>query len=150
FRPHLRPQVWGGRRLGEKLGRVLPAEGTYGESWELSDHPLHASVADTGHYQGRTLRSLIEESPAEILGRGASPSTQFPWLVKFLDAHDRLFIQVHPDATRVTQLRPTEGSKTEAWYVIESAPGSCIYAGLLPGVDETKLRSALKAGCLEE
>jgi mannose-6-phosphate isomerase len=127
----------------------LPAAGTYGESWELSDHPLHASVADTGPYKGRTLRSLIEESPAEILGCGASPSSQFPWLVKFLDAHDRLSIQVHPDASRVTQLRPAEGSKTEAWYVIDSAPGSRIYAGLLPGINETKLRAALKAGSLE-
>jgi mannose-6-phosphate isomerase len=150
FRPYLRPQVWGGRRLGEELGKLLPAQGTYGESWELSDHPLHASVADTDPYKNRTLRSLIEESPVGILGAGASRSTQFPWLIKFLDAHDRLSIQVHPDSNRVAQLRPGEGSKTEAWYVIDRAPAGRIYAGLLPGIDETKLRTALKAGCVQE
>jgi mannose-6-phosphate isomerase len=132
------------------LGKPLPAPGPYGESWELSDHPLHASVADTDPYKGRTLRSLIEESPAGILGNGASGSAQFPWLVKFLDAHDRLSIQVHPDSERVAQLRPGEGSKTEAWYVIDRAPTGRIHAGLLPGINETKLRSALKAGCLDE
>jgi mannose-6-phosphate isomerase len=150
FRPYLRPQVWGGRRLGEELGKPLPAQGTYGESWELSDHPLHASVADTDPYKGRTLRSLIEESPGEILGEGASASSQFPWLVKFLDAHDRLSIQVHPDSERVAKLRPQEGSKTEAWYVIDRAPTGRIYAGLLPGMNETKLRNALTAGCVDE
>jgi len=150
FRPYLRPQVWGGRRLGQELGKPLPAEGPYGESWELSDHPLHFSVADTDPYQNRTLRSLIEESPAGILGRGASSSTQFPWLIKFLDANDRLSIQVHPDSRSVSQLRPQEGSKTEAWYVIDRTPTGRIYAGLLPGVNETKLRNALKAGSLEE
>jgi mannose-6-phosphate isomerase len=150
FRPYLRPQVWGGRRLGEELGKPLPAQGTYGESWELSDHPLHASVADTDPYKDRTLRSLIEESPADILGPGASRSTQFPWLIKFLDAHDRLSIQVHPDSECVRELCPQEGSKTEAWYIIDRAPSGRIYAGLLPGINETKLRSALSAGCLEE
>ena len=150
FRPYLRPQVWGGRRLGEELAKPLPGEGTYGESWELSDHPLHASVADTDPYQGRTLRSLIEESPAGILGPGASGSARFPWLIKFLDAHDRLSIQVHPDSERVRELCPQEGSKTEAWYVIDRAPSGRIYAGLLPGINETRLRIALKAGCLEE
>lgn len=150
FRSYLRPQVWGGRRLGESLGKPLPAQGNYGESWELSDHPLHASVADTEPYKGRTLRSLIEESPAGILGPGASPSTRFPWLIKFLDAHDRLSIQVHPDSDRVAQLRPEEGSKTEAWYVLDRSPGGRIYAGLLPGTNETKLRNAMNAGCLEK
>jgi mannose-6-phosphate isomerase len=142
--------IWGGRRLEETLGKPLPAPGPYGESWELSDHPLHSSVADTDPYKDRTLRSLIAESPAAILGDGASPSTQFPWLIKFLDAHDRLSIQVHPDSERVALLRPGEGSKTEAWYVIDRAPSGRVYAGLLPGINESKLRSALKAGCLEE
>src|SRR5206468_7878875 len=39
-----------------------------------------------------------------------------------------------------------EGSKTEAWFVLEAQPGSRIYAGLLPGVDEHCLRAASAAG----
>jgi mannose-6-phosphate isomerase len=63
-----------------------------------------------------------------------------------LDANDWLSVQVHPDEKAVAKLWPGEGSKTEAWFVIDAAPGSRVYAGLLPGVDEKRLRSALAAG----
>ena len=43
-------------------------------------------------------------------------------------------------------LWPGEGSKTEAWFVLAAAPGSRVYAGLLPGVDEKCLRTALREG----
>ena len=43
FEPFLRPMVWGGRRLASVLGKALPAEGTFGESWEISGHPQHVS-----------------------------------------------------------------------------------------------------------
>ena len=71
---------------------------------------------------------------------------RFPWLVKFLDAHDWLSVQVHPDDRAVARLWPGEGGKTEAWFVLEARPGSRVYAGLLPGVDERTLRSALATG----
>src|SRR5205807_3294847 len=43
-----------------------------------------------------------------------------------------------------------EGSKTEAWFVLDAAPGSRIYAGLLPGMDEARLRAALAMGTVAE
>jgi mannose-6-phosphate isomerase len=146
FAPFLRPMVWGGRRLGEILGKPLPAAEPYGESWEVSDHPLHYSVVATGPRSGETLRTLMEEERPALLGTEISGPAQFPWLVKFLDASDWLSVQVHPDETAVSRLWPGEGSKTEAWFVLDAAPRSRIYAGLLPGVDETRLRAALAAG----
>ena len=44
FDPYLRPMVWGGRRLGDVLGKPLPTAENYGESWDVSDHPHHRSV----------------------------------------------------------------------------------------------------------
>ena len=47
FEPFLRPMVWGHRRLASVLDKSLPAEGAFGESWEISGHPQHISrVAD--------------------------------------------------------------------------------------------------------
>ena len=74
----------------------------------------------------------------------------FPWLVKLLDACDWLSVQVHPDDDAVRRLWPGEGGKTEAWFVLDARPGSRIYAGLLPGVDEPALRAALAAGTVAD
>src|SRR5205814_420129 len=52
FVPHLRPMVWGGRRLEEVLGKPLPTQEPYGEAWEISDHGSHHSVVASGHDLG--------------------------------------------------------------------------------------------------
>lgn len=150
FVPYLRPMVWGGRRLETHLGKPLPTEDAYGEAWEVSDHPLHASRVSHGPLEGRTLRDLMEERAGYLLGRHHHGHHRFPWLVKFLDCSDWLSVQVHPDEHAVRTLWPGENSKTEAWFVIDTAPGSRIYAGLLPGVDEVGLRAATAAGRVAE
>jgi mannose-6-phosphate isomerase len=142
--------IWGGRRLAALLGKALPTDEPYGESWEVSDHPRHRSVVAAGPAAGRSLRDLMATDAAALLGRAAGRHDTFPWLVKFLDANDWLSVQVHPDERAVRELLPGEGSKTEAWFVLEAAPGSRVYAGLLPGVDRDGLRAALEAGTVAE
>jgi mannose-6-phosphate isomerase len=146
FEPFLRPMVWGGRRLGAILGKPLPSKQPYGESWEISDHTLHHSIVAGGPSAGESLRQLMEQQPSALLGAHAADHGIFPWLVKFLDASDWLSVQVHPDEVRVQQLLPSEGSKTEAWFVLAADAGSRIYAGLVPGTDEARLRAALQSG----
>jgi len=146
FHPFLRPMVWGDRRLGDILGKSLDSHQPYGESWEVSDHALHQSQVATGPLAGKTLRQLMEQDSAALLGEAAPKHPRFPWLIKFLDAHDWLSVQVHPDEQAVARLWPGEGSKTEAWFIIDADRGSRIYAGLRPGMDEKKIRDALVAG----
>jgi mannose-6-phosphate isomerase len=142
--------VWGGRRLKDVLGQTLPSDEPYGESWVISDHPHHRSVVANGPWEGRSLRELVERETSKLLGPVASRHAMFPWLVKFLDANDWLSVQVHPDTETVKKLWPGEGSKTEAWFIVDAAPGSRVYAGLLPGVDEQRLRSALETGTVAD
>lgn len=146
FEPFLRPMVWGGRRLGDVLGKPLPADERYGESWDLSDHPLHISRTASG----QALRDLMEQHGDSLLGVSAADHRRFPWLVKFLDACDWLSVQVHPDEQSVVELWPGEGSKTEAWFILEAQPGSRIYAGLRPSVDARQLQTALDTGSVLE
>jgi mannose-6-phosphate isomerase len=149
FRPFLRPMVWGGRQLGEVLHKQLAAEGLFGESWEISDHASHHSVLENG--EGNiTLRDLMQTRREPLLGSAAAAYAVFPWLVKFLDARDWLSVQVHPDEQAVVRLWPGEGSKTEAWFVLDARPDSRVYAGLLPGVDEKSLRAALAQGTVAD
>jgi mannose-6-phosphate isomerase len=135
--------------LGEFPGKWLGGTEAHGESWEVSDHPLHRSVVATGPCTGRTLRDLMEREREGLLGPGTDEAN-FPWLVKFLDARDWLSVQVHPDPDAVRLLRPGEGSKTEAWFVLDADPGSRVYAGLRPGTDAACLRAALKAGTVAD
>jgi mannose-6-phosphate isomerase len=142
--------VWGDRRLEKILGKSLDSNQAYGESWEVSDHASHQSQVALGPLAGKTLRQLMEQDPAALLGKAARKYQRFPWLIKFLDAHDWLSVQVHPDEQVVARLWPGEGSKTEAWFIMDAAPGSRIYCGLQPGVDEKKLRAALSADKVTE
>jgi mannose-6-phosphate isomerase len=59
-------------------------------------------------------------------------------------------VHVHPDEEAVRRLWPGECGKTEAWFVLDAAPGSRIFAGLLPGTTEDRLRKALKAGAVAD
>lgn len=146
--------VWGGRQLGDVLGKPLPDGRAYGEAWEISDHATHASVICHGPYKGQTLRQWMELRPAELLGAAAADYRRFPWLIKLLDACDRLSVQVHPNEGQAARLWPGENGKTEAWFVLAAAPQSRIYAGLRPGVAENDLRNALRqdtvADCLHQ
>jgi mannose-6-phosphate isomerase len=150
FIPFLRPMVWGGRRLGDWLGKPLPDDNLYGESWDVSDHVLHTSIVASGPLAGESLRDIMVRHRRDLLGAAAEAHTVFPWLVKHLDAHDWLSVQVHPDDVLVKRWWPGEGGKTEVWFVLEALPGSRIYAGLLPGVDEAALRRSLHVGNVAE
>src|SRR5262245_22994432 len=138
--------VWGGRRLAEVLGKRLPSDEPYGESWEVSDHASHSSRVNRGPLTGRTLRDLMRQRREPLLGPAAPLHEAFPLLVKLLDANDWLSVQVHPDDASVRTLWPGEGGKTEAWFVLAAEPTSRIFAGLKPGVDEPGLREALRRG----
>src|SRR5690606_2788447 len=121
----------------------------YAESWELADHGNDQSVVLNGEYAGWTLRRLVEEKNAELFGRHAG-MTQFPLLVKFLDAHDRLSVQVHPNDEQAKQYDPHENGKTEAWVIVDAEPGAKLYAGLKEGVTADQLRQASENGTVEQ
>ncbi|MFO0910716.1 MAG: type I phosphomannose isomerase catalytic subunit [Isosphaeraceae bacterium] len=151
FEPYLRPMVWGGRGLAELFSKRLPDEGTYGEAWEISAHPLHISRVAEGPHKGQTLTDLAASHPEDFYGSRVPADGAFPLLFKLLDCHQLLSIQVHPNdeqARRLTEGREHFG-KTEAWVVLAVEPGGKIYAGLRPGVRRADLERHLTSGTLE-
>lgn len=150
FTPYLRPMIWGARGLGEQLNKSLPSPEPFGEAWEVSDHPLHRSIVADGPLAGTSLRTLMESHKLGLLGPAGQSHDVFPWLIKFLDCRDWLSVQVHPDTQVVKQLRPGEGSKTEAWFILKAEAGSRVYAGLKPGVGPAAMREAVAKGTTHE
>ncbi len=159
FEPVYQARIWGGRRLETLLGRRLPPSqkfgDKFGESWEICDYGAEQSIVASGPLAGRTLHELFTARKEELLGRQRpqAPVTtveRFPLLLKYLDAADRLSVQVHPDDRLAALLDPPDLGKTEAWAVLAAEPGSLVYAGLKPGATRDKLALAIERGECEE
>ncbi len=148
FEPILKELIWGGRRLETVLHKSLGSGTRYAESWEVADHRDDVSRVADGPLAGASLRDLVRERGEELLGSALGGLQQFPLLVKFLDAHQVLSVQVHPDDTLGRRLVDDNG-KTEAWVVIHAEPGALIYAGLRPGVTRVEFAAACGTGAVE-
>ncbi|SIO01086.1 mannose-6-phosphate isomerase, type 1 [Singulisphaera sp. GP187] len=148
FDPILKQLIWGGRRLETILRKPLGAGTRYAESWEIADHRDDVSQVAEGPLKGVSLRDLIQTRGNELLGQHLGPASQFPLLVKYIDAHQVLSVQVHPDDAK-GKLLANDNGKTEAWVIIHAEPGSLIYAGLNPGVTRPEFAEALKTGQVE-
>jgi mannose-6-phosphate isomerase len=150
FEPYFRPQVWGGRQLLERLGKPLPPEGRFGESWEISAHPHHVSRVSEGTLRGTLLSDLWRDYGAQLLGRAVASGEKFPLLLKYLDCRELLSVQVHPDDAAARRLTSDELGKTEAWVILHAEPCSRIFAGLKPGVTREELARNLDQGTVAD
>jgi mannose-6-phosphate isomerase len=149
FIPLIKRLRWGGTRLRSCLGKEIGAISDAAESWEIADHGTDQSVVAGGAFEGWSIARLMREHCAELVGRNFK-QTMFPLLVKFLDAADRLSLQVHPNDHLAQALAGSERGKTESWVIIDAAPGSVLYAGLKPGVTRLDLEAAIRTGRLPE
>ena len=147
LRPFLKELVWGGRRLGELLGKELPPDAPIGEALEVSALEGAESSIAAGPLGGRNLRDLVQEFGEALLGREvvAVNGQEFPLLVKFIDAHEDLSIQVHPDDTYARRAGLNHRGKMEAWYILHSTNGRVVY-GMRNKVDREELVNALQGG----
>jgi mannose-6-phosphate isomerase len=143
FQPVYKDYIWGGNKIALQYNRGLPP-GVYAESWEIADRPEGMSVVVNGALAGRDLFSLMKSYGEKLMGRAF---TEFPLLVKIIDAKDMLSVQVHPDEAGA---KDTGGDpKTEMWYVLAAEPRAKVYVGVKPGVTPASFKEALsgeKAG----
>jgi mannose-6-phosphate isomerase len=150
FGPIYQYRLWGGRRLADLLAAPLPGEGPIGEAWLLSDRDDHPSTVTNGPLKGSTIEQLLEKFPQQMLGKLAGRFQRFPVLLKFLDAHQKLSVQVHPKNMQIELIPAGESGKTESWVVLEAGPESRIYAGLKPGTTRGDLEQALQNGKVDD
>lgn len=149
FEPLLKQIRWGGRKLGDVLQKPIGDAQDYAESWEVADQPSGQSVVAQGRYAGKTLSELVTQYPQQLLGRHHQMS-QFPLLIKFLDANDWLSLQVHPNDIQAKSYNPAENGKTEAWIILQAEPESMLCAGLQTGVTRQQFEQHLQAGTVED
>ncbi len=91
----------------------------------------------------------MENHRAELLG-DAKPASEnrFPLLIKILDARDKLSLQVHPPASKATELGGEP--KTEMWFIADAAPGAELFVGLKCGVTRAEFEKKIADGSVAE
>jgi len=136
--------------LADLLTVLLPGDGPIGEAWILSDRDDYQSVVSNGPLKGQTIGQLMQKEQEQLLGKLAWRFKQFPLLLKFLDVHEMLSVQVHPSDLQRNYLPAGENGKTEAWVVLEAGPDSRIYAGLKPGTTADNLKQSLTNGTIAD
>ena len=150
FDPIFKERIWGGEKLQTELHKPIH-QPLIGESWEVSTVKGDVSVISNGTLKGTSLQALIEQAPEALLGSAVYKrfGTDFPLLIKFIDAAQDLSIQVHPDDA-LAKARHNSFGKTEMWYIMEADPNASIIIGFNRNVSKEEYQSHLENKTLSQ
>lgn len=124
--PIFHEKIWGGNKLKQTFDHQLDSD-QIGEAWTVSAHENGPTKVKSGPLQGKTLSEIWRDYP-ELFGMKESV-TAFPLLIKIIDAHQDLSVQVHPGDTYAQNVLGEPFGKTECWYILDCKPGSEIIYG---------------------
>ena len=148
FKPLLKQTLWGGNKIIAFKHLDLQMEHV-GESWEVSGIKGCESVVAGGPDEGKGLNQLVHEQKGLLVGKENYErfGDEFPLLIKFIDAHQNLSIQVHPDDETARRHGKGHG-KTEMWYVLKSASGAQLYNGLRQHITPETYKQMVEDGTI--
>ena len=143
FKPLYKNVIWGGENISKVLKRNIIGD-DIGESWELSAHPNGLSKLDNKNFDEKNLLDLFNNKRLrkDIFGKKCIDMEKFPILIKFIDANDKLSIQVHPGDEYARTIENDSG-KTEVWYIMDCIKDAKIVYGFKDEVKKEELRSAI-------
>ena len=136
--------LWGGNNLSEGFNKNSDFD-KISETWELTVRDDAESVILSGEASGKTLREYFGEVGYDAVSPSFKRGDRFPLLIKFIDANDRLSLQVHPDDSYASRVENDSG-KTEMWYIVSAKENSSIIYGLGEGVSEAEFASCIRNG----
>lgn len=149
FLPLFKNKIWGGNRIAGLGFDYSPLENC-GEMWILSGVKDNESVVAGGALEGNNLSELLEIFMGDLVGEANYKhfGTDFPLLIKIIDAAEDLSIQVHPDDV-LARSRGMENGKSEMWYVMQTEEGSKIIDGFKTEVTQEEYEEFLRLGKIE-
>ena len=150
FEPQLKERIWGGNKLKEILHKQAEEE-NLGESWEISNVSGSSSVVRNGGLKGWTLERLLQEEGEQLLGKRLKQQfgTEFPLLIKYIDARTALSVQLHP-GDQLAQKRHNSFGKTEMWYIMQAEEGAVINVGFKNTTSKEEYLDFLEKGKITE
>ncbi len=151
FKAILKSLVWGGTAIAPYKG-IETEQTNIGESWELSGVKGNESVVVNGPLAGKSIAELVQEYKGELVGKHVYENTgdEFPLLIKFIDAHSDLSIQVHPNDELAALRHNGSKGKTEMWYVVAAQEGAHLLAGLSQPITPDEYEARVADGSITE
>jgi mannose-6-phosphate isomerase len=142
FEPILKQKVWGGNKLNTLFHKK--SKGNIGESWEISGVEDNISEIANGPLKGKSLSWLLQFYKHKLVGEKVYKDfgNTFPLLFKYIDAHEDLSVQVHPDDALAGEKHNSFG-KTELWYILDVEKDGKIILGFNENVDQKKYLKSL-------
>jgi mannose-6-phosphate isomerase len=144
FDPIFCYRIWGGEKLKTLLKKDYK-ESSIGESWEISAVPGFETRVLEGPNSGKTLRELIEKFKGRLVGNKVYEEfgSEFPLLIKFIDAARPLSIQVHP-SDELARERHDSFGKNEMWYIMGADEGAELTIGFNQEIDAEQYERLLQ------
>lgn len=143
LKPAFKDYLWGGTRLRDDFGKSCSYE-KIAESWELSCHRDGFSVLEESN---ETLAEYIEKNGKHLLGSNCEKFNCFPVLIKLIDAHDDLSVQVHPNNEYALE-NEGEYGKTEMWYIVDCDKDACLLYGFNKCISREEFAGSISANTL--
>lgn len=138
-------RTYTGGRLIDQLRRQVGEDSHYPEDWVMSvvaarnpgqNQPEGAGLSRLEN--GELLADYIRRTP-QVLGRAPAIEVLF----KFIDAAERLAIQVHPDRPAAQRYFNSRFGKTECWHIVDrrtDGPSAAVYIGFKEGITRDRWR----------
>ena len=151
FEPNYKEKIWGGNKLQEVLNKDIGKLKNVGESWEISAVQDEVSIVSNGLLEGNSLQELIEVYMGDLVGEVVYEKfgMEFPLLIKFIDAKQKLSIQVHPD-DELAKKRHKAFGKNEMWYIMDADKDADIITGFSHKMDKQLYSNHFEKGELPE
>lgn len=139
LKPVLKDTIWGGEKLKNLFG-LDNGDKVIAESWEVSVHPDGSSLTSDG-----TFADYIGKNPEAVDALGSD----FPVLIKYIDAKRNLSVQVHPQDGYARE-HENDNGKTEMWYIVQADEGAGIFCGFKNDTDKSEFLRKIKDGTVED
>ncbi|MFO7790256.1 MAG: type I phosphomannose isomerase catalytic subunit [Bacteroidales bacterium] len=150
FHPIYKTKIWGDKRLKTTLNKQ-DAPDMAGESWEISGIQNNINILKNGFLKGNSLQDLVEIYMEDLVGPKVYEKygNEFPLLIKFIDANDKLSVQVHPN-DKTARKRHNAYGKTEMWYILQAEPGAQLISGFNQPVTKEEFTARMNDNNIQE
>ncbi|MEG2812994.1 MAG: type I phosphomannose isomerase catalytic subunit [Oscillospiraceae bacterium] len=148
LKPTFKDYLWGGEKLKRYWGKKTEIN-PLAESWELSCHKDGNSIITTGEYANSTLIDYIKAEGKDVLGSACERFSDFPILIKLIDAKENLSVQVHPDDEYALRVEGEMG-KTEMWYILDCTPDAKLFYGFKQEITKEELKANIENNTLTD
>lgn len=151
FKPIFKDKIWGGQKIKTVLNMDYSPLPNCGEVWVLSGVEGDESTIQNGFLEGNELNEIVEVYMGDLVGERVFQKfgSQFPILIKFIDANDWLSIQVHPDDELAWKRHNSQG-KSEMWYILDAEKDAQLISGFSEEVNKYDYQKHLENHTLKE